>query len=32
MIVRLKMSDGIVGLGEGATIGGLAYGPESPRA
>ncbi len=31
MIVRLKMSDGIVGLGEGATIGGLAYGPESPE-
>ncbi len=31
MIVRLRMSDGIVGLGEGATIGGLAYGPESPE-
>ena len=31
MIVRLRMSDGIVGIGEGATIGGLAYGPESPE-
>ncbi len=32
MIVRLWMSDGVVGLGEGATIGGLAYGPESPES
>lgn len=31
MIVRLRMSDGIVGIGEGTTIGGLAYGPESPE-
>lgn len=31
MIVRLRMSDGIVGVGEGTTIGGLAYGPESPE-
>jgi muconate cycloisomerase len=31
MIVRLRMSDGLVGVGEGATIGGLAYGPESPE-
>jgi muconate cycloisomerase len=31
MIVRLHMSDGIVGTGEGTTIGGLAYGPESPE-
>lgn len=31
MIVRLRMSDGVVGVGEGATIGGLAYGPESPE-
>lgn len=31
MIVRLHMSDGIVGIGEGTTIGGLAYGPESPE-
>ena len=31
MIVRIRMSDGIVGIGEGTTIGGLAYGPESPE-
>jgi muconate cycloisomerase len=31
MIVRIKTSDGIVGIGEGTTIGGLAYGPESPE-
>lgn len=31
MIVRLRMSDGITGIGEGTTIGGLAYGPESPE-
>ncbi|CCE03562.1 muconate/chloromuconate family cycloisomerase [Bradyrhizobium sp. STM 3809] len=31
MIVRLHMSDGVVGIGEGTTIGGLAYGPESPE-
>ncbi|MFG1394754.1 muconate/chloromuconate family cycloisomerase [Xanthobacter agilis] len=31
MLVRLHMSDGIVGLGEGTTIAGLAYGPESPE-
>lgn len=31
MIVRLRMSDGVVGIGEGTTIGGLAYGPESPE-
>ncbi|GAU80211.1 muconate/chloromuconate family cycloisomerase [Bosea sp. BIWAKO-01] len=31
MIVRLHMSDGLVGIGEGTTIGGLAYGPESPE-
>ena len=31
MIVRVRMSDGIVGIGEGTTIGGLAYGPESPE-
>ncbi|MGY5809068.1 muconate/chloromuconate family cycloisomerase [Rhizobium sp. LEGMi198b] len=30
-IVRLRCSDGIEGLGEGTTIGGLAYGPESPE-
>lgn len=31
MIVRIRTSDGIVGLGEGTTIGGLSYGPESPE-
>jgi len=31
MIVRIRMSDGIVGIGEGTTIGGLSYGPESPE-
>ncbi|TFH85789.1 muconate cycloisomerase [Billgrantia azerbaijanica] len=32
VIVRLRDSDGIEGLGEGTTIGGLAYGPESPES
>lgn len=31
MIVRIRTSDGTVAFGEGATIGGLAYGPESPE-
>jgi len=31
LIVRLHMSDGVVGIGEGTTIGGLAYGAESPE-
>lgn len=31
LIVRLHMSDGIVGIGEATTIGGLAYGAESPE-
>jgi muconate cycloisomerase len=31
MIVRIRMSDAVVGIGEGTTIGGLAYGPESPE-
>ena len=31
MIVRVYCSDGTVGVGEGTTIGGLAYGPESPE-
>ncbi|MBB3861309.1 muconate cycloisomerase [Novosphingobium hassiacum] len=30
-LVRVTCSDGIVGLGEATTIGGLAYGPESPE-
>jgi muconate cycloisomerase len=31
VIVRLRGSDGIVGFGEGTTIGGLSYGAESPE-
>jgi muconate cycloisomerase len=31
LIVRLHMSDGVVGIGEATTIGGLAYGAESPE-
>jgi muconate cycloisomerase len=31
LIVRIVTSDGVVGLGEGTTIGGLAYGAESPE-
>ncbi|MGI0704621.1 muconate/chloromuconate family cycloisomerase [Pseudomonas aeruginosa] len=31
MLVRLYCSDGTVGVGEGTTIGGLAYGAESPE-
>lgn len=30
-LVRLYCSDGIVGIGEATTIGGLSYGPESPE-
>ena len=32
VIVRIRFSDGSVGLGEGTTIGGLTYGPESPES
>ncbi|AIA74354.1 muconate cycloisomerase [Halomonas campaniensis] len=32
VIVRMRHSDGVEGLGEGTTIGGLAYGPESPES
>jgi muconate cycloisomerase len=32
MLVRLHCSDGVTGLGEGTTIAGLAYGPESPES
>lgn len=32
VIIRLRCSDGIEGLGEATTIGGLAYGPESPES
>src|ERR1700754_2108412 len=31
VIVRLRTSDGIEGLGEATTIGGLSYGDESPE-
>ncbi|HVJ42912.1 MAG TPA: muconate/chloromuconate family cycloisomerase [Dongiaceae bacterium] len=31
MVVRIYTSDGVVGIGEGTTIGGLSYGPESPE-
>lgn len=31
MLVKIHCSDGIVGIGEGTTIGGLAYGGESPE-
>ena len=32
MIVKVFCSDGIIGFGEGTTIAGMAYGPESPEA
>ena len=32
MIVQLRCQNGIQGWGEGTTIGGLSYGPESPEA
>src|SRR5690349_23358012 len=31
VVVRLRSSDGIEGIGEGTTIGGLSYGDESPE-
>jgi muconate cycloisomerase len=31
VLVQIHFSDGIVGLGEGTTIGGLSYGEESPE-
>ena len=31
-LLRLYCSDGIVGVGEATTIGGLSYGPESPES
>jgi len=31
MLVRIRCSDGTTGIGEGTTIGGLAYGAESPE-
>ncbi len=32
MLVKIHCSDGVIGIGEGATIGGLAYGGESPES
>ena len=32
MLVKLFCSDGIAGIGEGTTIAGMAYGPESPES
>ena len=31
VLVRIRFSDGSEGIGEGTTIGGLSYGPESPE-
>src|SRR5690606_34049085 len=31
VLVQVVCDDGIVGIGEGTTIGGLSYGPESPE-
>ena len=31
MLVKVNCSDGIIGIGEGTTIGGTAYGAESPE-
>jgi muconate cycloisomerase len=31
MLVKIHCSDGVIGIGEGTTIGGLAYGGESPE-
>lgn len=31
VLVKIKFSDGSEGIGEGTTIGGLSYGPESPE-
>ena len=32
VLVRMRFSDGSVGLGEGPLIGGMSYGPESPES
>ncbi|WP_174923282.1 MULTISPECIES: muconate/chloromuconate family cycloisomerase [Burkholderia] len=32
MLVKVYCSDGVVGLGEGTTIAGMGYGPESPES
>ncbi|MBB4956055.1 muconate cycloisomerase [Agrobacterium vitis] len=31
MLIKVHCSDGVIGIGEGTTIGGLAYGAESPE-
>jgi muconate cycloisomerase len=31
VFIRIHCSDGVVGIGEATTIGGLSYGPESPE-
>lgn len=31
VLIRITCSDGVVGIGEGTTIGGLSYGDESPE-
>ena len=31
VLVRIQADDGIQGIGEGTTIGGLSYGDESPE-
>jgi len=32
VLVRMRFSDGSTGLGEGTSIGGMSYGPESPES
>lgn len=32
MLVKVYCNDGVIGIGEGTTIAGMAYGPESPEA
>lgn len=32
VLVRVRFSDGSTGFGEGTTIGGMSYGPESPES
>ena len=32
VLVRIRFSDGSEGVGEGTTIGGMSYGPESPES
>ena len=32
VLVKIRFSDGSVGIGEGTAIGGLSYGPESPES